>query len=171
MNKAWYSGVLAAAALTLSAIPTLAQQPGALPPGDGRDIVAVACTQCHAPDAFAHLRQGQEAWRRQVYDMILRGAQIQPADIDHAVGYLTASFGPGVNLPPSRPVTLPDGAGKDLVEARCSVCHGLDRIAMSKRSPAEWDKILHRMGFLGATLSADDTKSVAAYLDTKFGAK
>ena len=168
--RAW----LIAAAAALSVAPVVsasAQAPGPLPPGEGREIVAVACTQCHAPAAFTQLREGAEAWRHQVYDMILRGAQVQPADIDKTVGYLAANFGPGINLPPSRPVALPDGAGKDLVEARCSVCHGLDRIAMSKRSPAEWDKILHRMSFLGATLSADDMKSVAAYLDARFGAK
>ena len=171
MSKAWFSGALAAASLVLSAIPGFAQQPGALPPGDGRDIVAVACTQCHAPDAFAHLRQGQDAWRRQVYDMILRGAQIGPSDIDPAIGYLTANFGPGINLPPSRPVTLPDGKGKDLVEQNCAVCHGLDRITMSKRSPAEWDMVMRRMRFLGATASADDQKTIAAYLGEKFGTK
>ena len=169
--KKWFGSAVATAALVLSVTAGLAQQPGALPPGQGRDIVAVACTQCHAPDAFAHLRQGAEAWRHQVYDMILRGAQIQPADIEPAVGYLAANFGPGINLPPSRPVALPDGTGKDLVEARCSICHGLDRIAMSKRSPAEWTKILHRMTFLGATASADETRTITAYLGDKFGAK
>jgi len=162
--------LLAAAAL-LWAAPVLAQQPGALPPGEGRDVVAVACTQCHAPSAFTQLRQGPEAWRHQVYDMVLRGAQVQPADIDPAVNYLAANFGPGVNVPPGRPTSLPDGTGKDLVEARCAVCHGLDRVAMSKRSPAEWDNVVHRMRFLGATASPDEIKTITAYLGDKFGAK
>jgi mono/diheme cytochrome c family protein len=164
--------LLIAAALTVAAVSSAgAQQAGALPPGEGRDVVAVACTQCHAPSAFAQLRQGSEAWRHQVYDMILRGAQIGPGDIEPAVGYLTANFGPGINLPPSRPVTLPDGQGKDLVESHCGVCHGLDRVAMSKRSPAEWDMVLRRMRFLGATASADEQKTIAGYLGDKFGAK
>jgi len=151
-----------------------AQQPPAnlLPPGDGRDVVAVACTQCHGPGPFVQLRQGADAWRFQVYDMVLRGAQVQPDDVDKVVGYLTASFGPGVNVPPPlHQVTLPDGKGKDLVESHCTVCHGLDRIGMAKRAPGEWTRIVHRMTFLGAPVSADDAKTITAYLDDKFGAK
>jgi mono/diheme cytochrome c family protein len=163
--------IAAAALAAVHVVPANAQQGGALPPGEGRDIVAVACTQCHAPSAFAQLRQGAEAWRHQVYDMILRGAQIHPAEVEPTVGYLTANFGPGINLPPSRPVSLPDGPGKALVEQHCGVCHGLDRVAMSKRSPAEWDMVLRRMRFLGATASADEQKTMAAYLGDKFGAK
>ena len=49
-----------------------------LPDGEGRDIVAVACSQCHGLNAFTWLRQGPQAWRHQVYDMILRGTQISP---------------------------------------------------------------------------------------------
>lgn len=154
--------------------PAHAQQPAAnlLPPGDGRDVVAVACTQCHGPNVFAQLREGADAWRFQVYDMILRGAQVQPDDVDKVVGYLSASFGPGVNVPPPlHQVTLPDGTGKDLVESHCTVCHGLDRIAMAKRAPGEWNQIIHRMIFLGAPVSGDDAKTITAYLDDKFGAK
>lgn len=157
----------------IGAFPAQAQQPAGnlLPPGEGRDIVAVACTQCHGPNVFAQLREGSDAWRHQVYDMILRGAQVQSADIDKVVGYLSASFGPGINVPASlHQVTLPDGAGKDVVESHCSVCHGLDRIALAKRAPGEWTQIVHRMVFLGAPVSGEDEKTILAYLDQKFGA-
>ncbi len=166
--------LFAVAAVCAALMPAVsrAQQPNLLPPGDGRDIVAVACTQCHGPNVFAQLREGANAWRFQVYDMILRGAQVAPDDIDKVVGYLSASFGPGVNVPPPlHQVTLPDGKGKDLVETHCSVCHGLDRIAMSKRAPGEWNQIIHRMMFLGAPVSGDDAKVITAYLDDKFGAR
>jgi len=169
MGRIWI--LAAAAALAVAGASAASAQQNPLPPGEGRDIVAVACTQCHAPSAFAQLRQGAEAWRHQVYDMILRGAQIQPADVEPTVGYLTANFGPGVNLPPSRPVSLPDGQGKDLVETRCAVCHGLDRVAMSKRSRGEWEDILRRMNFFGAGASPDDTRVITAYLTDKLGAK
>jgi mono/diheme cytochrome c family protein len=141
------------------------------PAGEGREIVAVACTQCHPASAITQLRVGADAWRFQIYDMILRGAQVQTNEIDSAVSYLATHFGPGINVPPGRPVSLPDGAGKDLVEAQCSVCHGLDRVALSQRSPAEWDKIVRRMTFLGATASGDDTRAMVAYLNDKFGRK
>lgn len=166
--------VAAAVCIAVQTAPAFAQQPQAnlLPPGEGREIVAVACTQCHGPNVFAQLREGANGWRFQVYDMILRGAQVQPADIDRVVNYLAASFGPGINVPPPvHQVSLPDGTGKDLVEANCSVCHGLDRVALSKREPAEWDRVVRRMIFLGAPVSDKDAETITSYLDQKFGAK
>lgn len=166
--------VALACAVLAHATPSIAQQqaPNPLPAGEGRDIVAVACTQCHGVKAFMQLREGQDAWRFQVYDMILRGAQVQPSDIEPVVTYLVTNFGPGINVPPpTRQISLPDGAGKEAVESHCSVCHGLDRVASARRSPAEWDRIVARMIFLGAPVSGDEAKTIAAYLKTKIAAK
>jgi mono/diheme cytochrome c family protein len=162
------------AALLAMAAPSHAQQPAPnpLPPGDGHDVVAVACTQCHGPSAFAQLREGPDAWRNQVYDMILRGAQVQPSELDQVVNYLATNFGPGVNVPqPAGPVTLPDGPGKDIVATNCAVCHGLDRITETKRTPAEWHRIVSRMIFFGAPVSADQAKTIDTYLDAEMAAK
>ncbi|HUB96500.1 MAG TPA: hypothetical protein VL993_11305, partial [Stellaceae bacterium] len=146
------------------------QQQSPFPPGDGRDIVAVACTQCHAPTAITAIREDADAWRHQVYDMILRGAQVGPGDIDTVVNYLATNFGPGINVPPpAKQVTLPDGQGKDLVENNCVLCHGLDRVTAVPRSQAGWKAVLARMTFLGAQLNADQQKTVLTYLDSKFG--
>lgn len=160
-----------AAMAALGAYPALAQQPPAspFPPGAGRDIVAVACTQCHAPSAITEIRESADAWRRQVYDMVLRGAQVGPGDIDTVVTYLATNFGPGVNLPPTREVTLPDGAGKNLVEQNCALCHGLDRVAAVRRSDQGWTDVVHRMATLGAPVSGDNEKTILSYLDVTFG--
>jgi mono/diheme cytochrome c family protein len=166
-----FAGAIATAVLA-QAVLSHAQQQGAnpLPPGEGRDIVAVACTQCHGPNAFAQLREASDAWRLQVYDMILRGAQLTPLEVDKAVEYLATNFGPGINVPPPTiQVTLPDAPGKDLVQTRCAVCHGLDRVSAAKRSEGEWDGIVARMVFLGAPVSADEAKTVTSYLEAKFG--
>jgi len=162
--------LLGAAAPLLATAPSYAQGPAnALPPGDGRDIVAVACSQCHGLNAVTQLRESANAWRYQVYDMIERGAQISPSEIDAAVKYLAANFGPGVNVPPSPSVTLPDGQGKEVVEGGCNLCHGLDRIADAKRSAADWHDVVKRMVFLGAPLSADQEKAAVDYLTANFG--
>jgi cytochrome c5 len=162
----------ACAALVLAAAPARAQQAAALPEGDGRDVVATACSQCHALSAITQLRQGELAWRHQVYDMILRGAQIAPAELDRSVKYLATSFGPGVPFagPPAAAVTLPDGAGKELVEGSCGLCHGLDRVVAAKRHKSEWNGIVARMVFFGATVAPDQATTIAAYLGSKFGA-
>ena len=143
----------------------------ALPDGPGRDIVATACTQCHGLYIFTWLRQGPQAWRHQVYDMILRGTQISPSEMDTVVNYLTTNFGPGANVPASAPVALPDGAGKPIVEGACGgLCHGLDRAVGVKRSRHEWEGTVARMVFLGAPLTADQAKAAVDYLGANFGA-
>ena len=150
-----------------------AQGPGGPPPlpeGEGRDIVATACTQCHGLNAFTGLRENAQAWRWQTYDMILRGAQIGPSEMETVVKYFTTHFGPGVNVPPSQPVTLADGQGKEIVEGGCALCHGLDRVAAAKRSPAEWQKIVAKMVFLGAPMNADQAKTATDYLVANYGA-
>jgi mono/diheme cytochrome c family protein len=173
--RAITSAALFASAVALAATPSgLAQEGHAaganlLPPGPGHDIVAVACSQCHALSAFTWLRQGEQAWRHQVYDMILRGSQIAPNEIDTVVTYLTTSFGPGVNVPPSAPVNLPAGTGKDVVEGGCGICHGLDRAVGTRRSATEWQAVVARMVFLGAPLSTDQTAAAIDYLSTNFG--
>jgi mono/diheme cytochrome c family protein len=139
-----------------------------LPAGPGRDIVAAACSQCHGLNAFTWLRQGDQAWRHQVYDMILRGSQISPGEIDTVVTYLTTNFGPGVNVPPSAPVNLPAGAGKEIVEGGCGICHGLDRTVGTARSPGEWQAIVAKMVFLGAPLAADQQRAAVDYLSNNF---
>jgi mono/diheme cytochrome c family protein len=165
---------LACAGAVMLTRPGLAQEgraaPGnPLPAGPGREIVAVACAQCHGLNAFTWLRQGEQAWRYQVYDMILRGTQISPGEIDAVVKYLATNFGPGVNVPPSTPVTLPAGAGKEVVEGGCAICHGLDRSVGTRRSPGEWRAIVAKMVFLGAPLSADQASAAVDYLSTNFG--
>jgi mono/diheme cytochrome c family protein len=163
----------AVALLTVLAVLRLstagAQQAAVLPPGEGREIVATACTQCHNTGPFVQLRAGVDAWRSQIYDMILRGAQLRPSEIEPAARYLANNFGPGVNLtPPTVPVSLPQGAQRELVQERCVLCHGLDRVVAARRTPAEWQAIVARMAFLGTPMSAEEGKRIGAYLQQNF---
>ena len=144
-----------------------AQEPVSWPPGAGADIVRVACTQCHAPKAFMQLRQGQEGWRRQVYDMILRGAQVQPGDIDAVVTYLSNHFGIANYAGAAGgadEVRLPGGDGKELTEQRCTLCHSLARAVGTRRTSGEWDAIVGRMLSVGAPISPSEARRISAYL-------
>ena len=168
-----FAGAIAWAVL-VQAAPTQAQQqaPNPLPPGEGRDIVAAACTQCHGPNAFTQLREGSDAWRVQIYDMILRGAQVQPSEIEPAVTYLATNFGPGINVPPA--IGFGFAAGRTGQGSRRDALRRVprpDRATSAKRAPAEWDGIMRRMIFLGAPVSGDEAKTIAAYLGTNYGAK
>jgi len=170
MKQLWVVGALAALCFTADGAAR-AQAPGGggpFPDGEGKEIVAVACTQCHGPNTFVTLRENAEAWRRQTWDMVERGAQISPDEMDTVVKYLSTAFGPGANLPQFAATSLPDGQGKEVVEGGCALCHGLDRITAAKRSPHEWEAIVAKMVFLGAPLSADQAKAATAYLNANF---
>jgi mono/diheme cytochrome c family protein len=191
-------GVLLAAALTAGAqqpsapAPAAPQQPQAapaappgggsfganapaaspFPDGPGKEIVSVACTQCHGPNVFTQLRMNEVAWRNQIYDMILRGAQIGPDDIDIAAKYMAKSYGPGVPFPGQQPaqVSLPDGQGKELVQGGCALCHGLDRVTATNRSKDQWQTIVNRMIYFGAPVTQDQATTIVGYLGTNYGA-
>jgi cytochrome c5 len=77
--------------------------------------------------------------------MMLRGAQLTPAEVDTVVNYLALNMGPGINLPPAKPAALPAGAGKQLVEAHCGLCHDLERIVAVHRRKADWPVIVTNM--------------------------
>ena len=51
----------------------------------------------------------------------------------------------GVTAGQSSPV-LPEGPGKDLVEAVCTACHTLERVVAKRATKAEWqDKVLEML--------------------------
>jgi cytochrome c5 len=152
-----------------AASPAFAQNANPLPAGDGRDIVSVACSQCHYLGTIAKIRDGAAGWRTYVNNMVLRGAQLTPAEIDKVVDYLSVNLGPGANLPPAKPVTLPDGAGRNLVETRCELCHDLERVAEVKRSRTQWPAIVANMVARGATATPEEAKTISDYLAANFG--
>jgi cytochrome c5 len=160
---------LVALALVAAVAPSRAQNANPLPPGDGRDLVAVACSQCHYLGTIAKIRDGAAGWRIYVDNMVLRGAQLSQPEIETVVNYLATNLGPGINLPPAKPVALPDGPGKDLVETRCSVCHDLERVAAVKRDRQAWPAIVANMLAWGAPATLGEAKTIADYLAANFG--
>jgi cytochrome c5 len=161
----------AVAALYLAALPAAAQQPAAnaLPPGDGRDLVAAACTQCHALTVILAMRDGPIGWKRHVHHMVMRGAQLNARETDTVLAYLDANFGPGQRMPPAKPVALPAGPGKELVEARCTACHDLERVASAKRQKSEWPALVANMVSRGAVATPDEAQAISVYLASHFG--
>ena len=161
------------AALLLAATSPLKAQPApTLPAGDGRDILATACNQCHGLGTIVSMRDGEGGWRAQVRNMILRGAQVNGSEFEVLIHYLATNFGPGSPRPgpQATPVALPDGNGRELVEARCQLCHDLNRVAGIKRSQVAWDAIVANMVRRGATAAPDEAKTISAYLGSHFAA-
>ncbi len=156
---------VAAALAALAASPSRAQT--ALPQGDGRDLVATACSQCHALNVITAGRDGPVGWKHHVYNMVLRGAQLTPREADTVIAYLTANFGPGV--PAAGTVTLPNGPGRELVETRCAVCHTLERVTIVKREKRDWEAIVARMYERWGVSAPDEAQAISAYLVAQFG--
>jgi cytochrome c5 len=163
----------ALAALVISTYAALAQFPKqgpALPEGPGRDIVAVACSQCHTLSVIYTLREGQPGWRNHVANMVIRGAQLTASEYNTVLKYLTNNFGPGAGpAQAAKQITLPTGLGKELVETRCASCHDLERVTIVKRSAREWGTVVVNMVGRGAAATPDDAKEIVTYLSDKFG--
>jgi cytochrome c5 len=166
MRRISLSSFVAALLLAFGA-PLHAQSQSALPQGEGRDLVAVACTQCHALAPILAGREGPAGWRRHVHNMVLRGAQLNGSEAETVIRYLSANFGPGTLAAAN--IALPSGTGKELVETRCAVCHDLERVAVIKRPKRDWPGIVANMVTRGATATPDETQAIAAYLVAHFG--
>jgi cytochrome c5 len=156
--------------------PMNAQSPAnALPAGNGKDVIAVACTQCHGLKLIVALRDGPVGWKRFVDDMILRGAQLTPQEADTVAQYLAKNFGPGTSPMQSglKSEPLPAGDGGKLVESHCALCHDLGRITTVARSKEEWNStVSNMMGRAGTNVaSQEEILTMASYLAANFSKK
>ena len=167
MKRLWL--FFAFTALCLAAgTPVHAQTATTLPQGDGRDLAAVACSQCHTLNVLMAGRDGPVGWKKHVYNMVLRGAQLTPREADTVIAYLVTNFGPGAPAAPS--AALPNGPGKELVETRCAVCHTLERVTIVKRQKRDWETIVANMYERWGQSAPDEVQAISAYLVAQFGA-
>jgi cytochrome c5 len=163
------SGALLMVCVAAAAAPACAQTATALPAGEGRDIVAVACTQCHTLNPLTAMRDGPVGWKRHVYNMVIRGAQLTPREVDTVLQYLNTNFGPGQSLPPAKPITLAAGAGKELVETRCALCHDLERVTSAKRQKRDWPGVVANMFDRFGLAAPDEAIAISSYLAANYG--
>jgi len=144
-----------------------------LPAGDGREFVAVACSQCHGLKTIMALRDGPVGWKILVDDMILRGAQLDPQEATTAIQYLSKNFGPAagpMQVGKGEGQPLPSGPGQELVQTHCTVCHDLSRVTGSKRSNEEWSVTVNgMMAKVSGMATPNEIDTMTAYLAGQFG--
>ena len=58
-----------------------------------------SCTGCHNLKSTVHERKNRAGWNKTVADMVQRGAQLFPEEIEPITAYLAKSFGPDVPKP------------------------------------------------------------------------
>ena len=66
-----------------------------LPAGDGQQETKELCGSCHNLQKIVLSRKTPQEWERSVFDMVARGAQIFPDEVEKIVKYLGQSFPPG----------------------------------------------------------------------------
>jgi virginiamycin B lyase len=84
------------AMLASVAAPAVAQS--ALPDGDGKPLVQMACTRCHGVDKFTVERHTHDDWAEEVDVMLRYGAPLTREQAAQVTDYLTRSF-PGKPKP------------------------------------------------------------------------
>jgi len=77
--------------------------------------------------------------------------------------------GPAVAPEPADPALKP---AKAVFEAKCSLCHGIDRPLGKNKTPAEWSETVTRMQKKPPDRISDaDVKAIVAYLNAVRGPK
>ena len=71
----------------------------------------------------------------------------------------------------SAQTALPEGPGKQLIEANCSACHEMRRVTGSGYDRAGWTNVLHMMVNAGAQLKPEQIEPAADYLSKNFPPK
>ncbi|MEE8178341.1 MAG: hypothetical protein V3T65_10140 [Acidobacteriota bacterium] len=173
-RKSWTALLLPAMFLWM-AIPSAVQ--AQFPEGKGKEIVEMVCGQCHGLNNISDARRTLEEWESVVSDMVARGAPLLIDEIDTVSEYLVKNFGPQSPPPASSQqeasasaaTTLSEGQGKEIVEAVCAQCHGLNIIfSAGYRSKEEWENVVSDMVARGASLLEDEMDIVAEYLTANF---
>jgi mono/diheme cytochrome c family protein len=86
---------------------------------------------------------------------------------------LAVACGSGGEEPPAPPpegeTTSPELDGEELLEARCTGCHGLDLVQAASKSEAEWTSTVDRMIGKGADLTEAEAQALVEYLAETHG--
>ena len=82
-----------AGVLLIAAAARAQETDGPLPEAAGKAIVLRACVNCHEVDTVIGSRRTRLGWQQNVEDMVSRGAEGSPEDLEAVVAYLTTYFG------------------------------------------------------------------------------
>ncbi len=79
--------------LTVMAVPLAWGSGAELPPGPAKAKVEAKCTQCHDLKMITKQHQNAKWWASTLDKMVERGLEIDPAEQQQVLKYLSANFG------------------------------------------------------------------------------
>jgi mono/diheme cytochrome c family protein len=84
---------------------------------------------------------------------------------------LAVACGGAQEEPTAPPAEEPAGdlSGEELLEARCTQCHGLDPVEAASKTEAEWEDTVERMIGKGAELTDAEAQTLVQYLAETYG--
>jgi cytochrome c5 len=98
-------------------------------------------------------------------------AEVQPTALPTEVPQEEEPTAPPTEVPQEEPPTEPSpaGDGAALLEERCTVCHGLDRVTSAQKTREQWEQTVARMVGKGAELNEEEQDILIAYLTGTYG--
>lgn len=148
-------------ALTLGAMLSVANvrsESTQLDPNRGLEILNRSCTGCHNLRAIEIQALDHDGWIATLNRMVDNGAEVGTIDQLILLDYLVRNHGP-----------VPEGAGKELLLNRCTICHNLSRVRAHRGTRVLWEDALQAMRNEGAFLTDPEYAIMVDYLSENFG--
>ena len=120
--RSCFSTLIAAAVLTLAALPALCAEPSPL--ADGRALYEKSCATCHTLERSLAKKADKAGWESTIKKMVANGAKLGEAQSGQILGYLTA---------------------KSAFETKCNTCHDLQKPLTAIKNPEQWKTTVLRM--------------------------
>ena len=148
-------------------------QDASLPEGAGKVILEGACTKCHNLDRVKAKHYDRESWQGIVESMRDKkdGAEVSEDDIKVLAEYLAKNFGEVAGDAAADKSASSGGEGKKILEANCTVCHGLDQVEGQAMSKDDWKTLVEMMIALGAQLKDSEVPVLVDYLSAAYPKK
>ncbi|MDH3533488.1 MAG: hypothetical protein OEO82_11210 [Gammaproteobacteria bacterium] len=126
-----------------------------LPEGDGRELVAQQCTNCHPLGTALMQQASRDAWQAVLERMVkIYMAPINDRDTEIILDYLSANFSAGTAVDP----------GQQLLAEACFSCHGEGMWQDLKTDREGWLSALYRMVGRGGKWTENEINVMADYL-------
>jgi cytochrome c5 len=80
---------------------------------------------------------------------------------------LVSGCGSPAAAPPASPPSAAGDAGAQLVETKCSMCHGLDRVTAASYDKAGWEEVVTRMEKNGLVVTPEEKQAIVESLSAQ----